>query len=382
MDVSETATYRVDVEPTPDEGERYQIWIGGGLLDRAGAAVAEVCRAGRYAVISDSRVAGLYAPRLLEALGRAGLSAEMFQFPAGEWNKSRESWSALTDGLLRAGLGRDSAVVALGGGVTGDLAGFVAATYMRGIPVIQIPTTLLAMIDASIGGKTGVDTRAGKNLVGAFHPPLRVLVDPTVLGTLPVAELASGLAEAFKHGLILDAEYFERTRGDAAAILAAEPAALERLIRRSIEIKARVVSRDVRERRYRQILNVGHTVAHAVEALSGYALRHGEAVAIGLVAEARLGEAVGITRPGVAARVEDALEAARLPVALDADVDPARFMEVIGVDKKRVAGRPRYALLERIGRVARAADGGWSHEIADGVVRSVIFGSAGAQSEM
>ena len=210
--------------------------------------------------------------------------------PAGRASKTREQWARLTDALLEQGFGRDSGIVALGGGVAGDLAGFVAATYMRGLPYVQVPTTLLAMLDASVGGKTGVDTPQGKNLIGAFHPPAAVIADPLVLGTLPERDFRGGMAEAVKHGLIADAAYFAWMERNADALLRRDQAALTRLVRRSVEIKAEVVSGDEREAGRRAILNAGHTVAHALEHATAYALPHGEAVALGLVAECALAE--------------------------------------------------------------------------------------------
>lgn len=351
----------------------YDIVIRPGLLDDAGKHLADACPAHRYAVITDTRVADLYGERLLEAFSEAGLSAQLFPFAAGEWNKTRDTWGRVTDCLLRAGVGRDAAVVAAGGGVVGDVAGFVAATYMRGLPVVQIPTTLLAMLDSSVGGKTGVDTPAGKNLVGAFHQPSLVLVDPTLLSTLPKYQLAAGLAEAFKHGLIRDSHYFEEIVANLDMIFQRAPDVLADLIRRSVEIKAEVVGEDVRERGYRQTLNFGHTVAHAVELLSGYELLHGEAVAIGLVAEASIGEAVGVTRAGVSQRIRAVCGTAGLPVEFDAAIDRESFFKALAVDKKSAGGRTRYTLLADIGQVARSEEDDWSHEVAEEVVDGVLF---------
>lgn len=356
----------------------YEVWVGPGLLGELGRLVREKCPARRYAVITDSQVAVRYGETVVESLrrggepGGAGLDVGLFSFPAGEWNKTREVWADLSDGMLAAGHGRDSAVVALGGGVVGDVAGFVAATFLRGIPVVQVPTTLLAMLDSSIGGKTGVDTAAGKNLVGAFHPPALVVIDPTVLVTLPAHQLAAGLAEAFKHGAIADAAYFDWVTDSLAAFFAHELGALQGMIRRSLEIKARVVETDEREAGYRKVLNFGHTVAHALEASTGYELLHGEAVAIGMVVEARLGERVGITRKGTAERVARVLEAARLPMELPAGVPPDTFFRALSLDKKREGGVVEYTLLAEIGRVAQGP--GFAHPVPDEVVREVLFG--------
>ncbi|NIS01780.1 MAG: 3-dehydroquinate synthase [Gemmatimonadetes bacterium] len=367
--------YRTTVTVPPSTAARsYEVIVRSDLLDQAGEPIADLCPAHRYAVIADTQVADLYGKRLLEALAAAKLEASLFRFPAGEWNKSRQVWGELCDTILRAGFGRDSAVIALGGGVAGDLAGFVAATYMRGVPVVQVPTSLLAMLDSSVGGKTGLDTPMGKNLIGAFHQPAVVLVDPETLKTLPLPQLAAGLSEAIKHGLILDADYFEEIAGRLPAVFDRDSEYLLRLIFRSVELKAGVVSRDERERGYRTVLNFGHTVGHALETLSGYGWLHGEAVAAGLVAEARIGEAAGVTAAGTAQRVQEVLEAARLPVEPEADVTADRFFRALEVDKKRKGGSVRYTLLTRIGEVAGSSGSGWSKEVPEELVRRALFG--------
>jgi 3-dehydroquinate synthase len=375
MTEQDGTTYRTTVTVEASEAAvSYDVLIHPGLLETAGSLIAEHCPAHRYAVITDSRVADVVGERFIDALERDGLDVTLFKFPAGEWNKTRETWGELTDAILRAAYGRDAAIVALGGGVTGDLAGFVAATYMRGLPVVQVPTTLLAMVDSSVGGKTGLDTAVGKNLVGAFQQPALVLIDPAVLSTLPEPQLAAGLAEALKHGLIRDAGYFDRLADDLDRAFARDVDVLARLIARSVDIKAEVVARDEREGDYRRILNFGHTVAHAQELVSGYGWLHGEAVAAGMVAEATIGEAMGVTRAGVADRIREVLEAARLPVELDGEVDETRFFKAVELDKKRAGGRTRYTLLAEIGRVAESAGGAWTHEVPEETVRAVLFG--------
>src|SRR5881394_387280 len=260
----------------------YDIVIGRGLLADLPAFVKAACPASRYVVITDSHVANLYGKQVMARFHDAKLQVELLEFPAGEWNKTRETWALLSDRMLAARIGRDSAVIALGGGVVGDVAGFVAATYLRGVPCIQAPTTLLAMIDSSIGGKTGVDVAGGKNLVGAFHQPRLVVADLDLLGTLPASQLAAGIAEAVKHGAIADADYFAFLEREHDAVTTRQPDALEQLVGRSVEIKAGVVAADERETGRRAILNFGHTVAHAVEATVQFAVLHGEAVAIGM----------------------------------------------------------------------------------------------------
>jgi 3-dehydroquinate synthase len=335
----------------------YPVIVEPGALSRLGPLAAQHLGGRRLALITESNVGPLFdAFRRGPSPWRgAGGTAEPPVFaaelvvPAGEQSKSRAQWAALSDQLLDRGFGRDSAIVALGGGVIGDLAGFVAATYLRGIPCLQVPTTLLAMLDASVGGKTGVDTPHGKNLIGAFHPPAAVAADPLVLRTLPEREYRAGLAEAVKHGLIADAGYFAWLGESAAAIARREETTLATVIRRSVEIKAAVVGEDEREDGRRAILNAGHTVAHAVEHASGYTLAHGEAVALGLVAECQLAEAMGIGRRGLGAEVAALLRRLGLPVRLQGGLPRDRVLAAMAADKKNRAARVRFALPRDVG---------------------------------
>jgi len=346
----------------------YQVVVETGAIRRLPDFVGRTAPAHRYAVIADDQVGPLHGVDARDALEGAGMRAELFTFPAGEAHKTRESWADLTDAMLAAGYGRDAAVVAVGGGVTTDLAGFVAATYMRGIPVVQVPTSYLAMIDASVGGKTGVDVPAGKNLVGAFHPPRLVLADPEVLETLPASERAQGLVEAFKHGAILDADYFARLTDGAEALLAAHPDTAAEAIRRSIELKAAVVEQDEREGGLRLILNFGHTLGHALEAAADFGVGHGTAVAEGMLLEAEIGERLGVTAPGTRARLADGLGRLVLPEL--PSLDPDRVLGYLGVDKKARGGVPRYVLLRRLGE-ADPWDG-WSRPVAPDLVEEVV----------
>jgi 3-dehydroquinate synthase len=276
--------------------------------------------------------------------------------------------------MLTNGYGRDSAIVALGGGVIGDLAGFVAATFMRGIPVVQVPTTLLAMVDASIGGKTAVDTPAGKNLVGVFHPPVAIFSDPQVLTTLPLRELRAGFAELIKHGVIADEPYLHAVVSSAPLQLSTGGPmsdSMLSLIVRSIEIKADIVSRDEREEGLRKVLNFGHTVGHAIELVSGYSLLHGEAVAIGMALEGYLAEKVGVARPGTSAAIRSALQAVGLPTALPKECDGDALIEAMRSDKKGRSGRIMFALPLRIGAMA-AGDAGWAVSVSDTQLREVL----------
>ena len=242
MDREAGATVQVSTGLGPD----YPVIVEPGVLDRLPDLLGEFAPAHQYALISDDTVFGLHGDRVTSLLAGTGMQVEPFTFPAGEASKTRDTWAELTDRMLNARFGRDSVVLALGGGVTGDMAGFVAASYMRGVPVVQIPTSLVAMIDASVGGKTGVDTPAGKNLVGAFHPPRLVLADPELVTTLPRAERAQGLVEAVKHGAIMDLPYFEDLERSMAFLLEAESQPLTRAVVRSVDLKASVVSEDER----------------------------------------------------------------------------------------------------------------------------------------
>ena len=352
----------------------YSVTIGSGALDRAGDIVRSVAPAHRYAIITDTNVGPRYAPRVTNAL--RATSADVFTIAAGETHKTRETWARLTDELLAAGFGRDTTVVALGGGVVGDLAGFVAATYMRGVPYVQVPTSLLAMIDASVGGKTGVDTAAGKNLVGAFHQPAAVIADVDALTTLPIDHLRAGMAEAIKHGVIADEAYFDSvcsaaSRLDAPDRFEVNGGAMLDLVARSVEIKASVVTRDEREGGVRKTLNFGHTIGHAVELCSNFALLHGYAIAIGMVYECTLAEQLGVANGGTASRVRQAVHAAGLPDTRPASMDVEAIVLATRGDKKARAGRAEFALPRRIGEMA-AAEHGWSVPVSEDVVRAVL----------
>jgi 3-dehydroquinate synthase len=338
-----------------------------GVLGRLEGLVTEHLDVARTALIADGNV---FALLQTGRLGRNPWSGAALTFPAGEASKTREQWARLTDALLADGFGRDSGLIALGGGVAGDLAGFVAATFMRGLPYLQVPTSLLAMLDASVGGKTGVDTPEGKNLIGAFHPPAAVVADPRALATLPDRDYRGGMAEAVKHGLIADAAYFGWMEQEADALLRREEAALTRLVRRSVEIKAEVVSGDERETGRRAILNAGHTVAHALERATGYAIPHGEAVALGLVAECALAEALGVASGNPGARVTALLARLGLPVRLPERVEVERIVGAMARDKKNRSARVRFALPSGLGRVDGEA--GWTQEAAEPAVRGAL----------
>jgi 3-dehydroquinate synthase len=344
----------------------YRVVIDPGSTSRIVALVGESAPAHRIAVITDTNVGPLYAHRVAAAFGDR---AQTLTIEAGESAKTRATWATLTDQMLAFGCARDTTVVAIGGGVVGDVAGFVAATYMRGVPIVQIPTTLLAMIDASIGGKTGVDTPAGKNLVGAFHPPALVIVDPQTLATLPANHFRAGLAEALKHGVIASRSYFDLI-ATARESSARDDAMLMDIVTESIRIKAAIVVRDERESGVRKVLNFGHTMGHAIESVSQYALLHGEAVSIGMSLEALLAERLGVAEKGTAARIIDALRAIGLPTGLPV-LDRDAIVVATKSDKKARAGRVEYALPERIGSMA-GEKRGWGTPVEDRDVRAVL----------
>jgi 3-dehydroquinate synthase len=339
-------------------GERsYDILVGSGILSQLGARVKETLSPSRAIVIADRHVADIYAERALTSLRNAELDADLLTFPPGEDSKSLQRLSELYDELLTRRLDRKSCLVALGGGVTGDLAGFAAATYMRGIPFVQVPTSLLAQVDSSSGGKTGINHPLGKNMIGAFHQPRLVLIDIDTLRTLPAEELHSGLAEVVKHGMIRDADYFEQVEKNTSGILALEAEIMERIVLGSCRIKGDVVSDDERESGVRAHLNFGHTFGHAYETLSHYEIRHGEAVAMGMIAACRLAERLGIADASIRERLAPVLTRLGLPTASPAFDAEDVFASMRG-DKKTERDTLRVVLVSELGsaRIVEAPD--------------------------
>jgi len=327
----------------------YPVEIGAGTLAGLGARVAACTGARNAVVITAAPIGRRYAGRAVRSLRAAGLRTARIDVPDGDASKSLRQVERLYHELLRAGADRHSALVALGGGAVGDLTGFTAATYLRGIPFVQVPTTVLAMVDASVGGKTGVNLREGKNLVGAFHQPRLVAIDVETLGSLPVRERAAGLAEVVKKAIIWDAALFESLERDAEALLALEEWALVPVIARAVEIKAEVVRRDERESDLRMLLNFGHTLAHAIEALTHFrGLLHGEAVAIGMVYAAERSEELGHAPLGTAARLAKLCRRLGLPTEPPAFARSA-YLAALQVDKKRQDSRIHYVVLEGVG---------------------------------
>ncbi len=337
-------------------GERsYPIHIGAGLLDDA-KIYARYVRSRSVAVITNKVVAPLYLERTQRALEQAGGRVVPVLIEDGEQAKAWASLDHVIDALLAARCDRDSVVVALGGGVVGDLAGFAAAVYQRGIAFIQVPTTLLAQVDSSVGGKTAINHPRGKNMVGAFHQPLAVIADVATLDTLPDRELRAGIAEVIKHGFILDLQFVGWLETNIGKLLTRDRAALSHAVRRSCELKAQVVAADERETGLRAILNFGHTFGHAIETGVGYGKwLHGEAVAAGMVMAAELSVRVGTLRREDAARVKALIERAGLPVR-GPGLPVEKYLELMQVDKKAAGGRVRFILLEGLGRAALRGD--------------------------
>ncbi len=337
-------------------GERsYPIHIGPGLLGDP-ALFAPHLGSGKAAIVTNATVAPLYAAELERTLAAAGARTFTLAIPDGEAHKDWKSLERIYAGLLARGADRKTVLVALGGGVVGDIAGFAAATYQRGVPFIQVPTTLLAQVDSSVGGKTAINHALGKNMVGAFHQPLAVIADTDTLATLPPREHPAGLAEEAKHGIIADAAFLDWIEANAAALVGREGAALAHAIRRSCEIKADMVARDERESGVRALLNFGHTFGHAIEAATGYGTwLHGEAVAAGMVLAARLSANLGRIPASQADRVAAVLRALGLPTA-PPPIALGEWLTHMGRDKKNEGGRVTLILLEALGRAAIVRD--------------------------
>jgi 3-dehydroquinate synthase len=328
----------------------YRILVATGALGTVGAELAKL-RVGRKAVlVTDPVIDRLHGGPVARSLCGAGFDLIRISVPEGEQAKVLETARELWDRLLDEGCDRSSTVVALGGGAVGDLSGFVAATFMRGMNFVQVPTTLLAQVDASIGGKTAIDHPRAKNLIGAFHQPRLVLVDPAVLGTLPEREFRSGLAEVIKHGIVLDAAYFRDLEQSIPALLARDLPTLERVVAGSCRLKAQVVERDEQEAELRWVLNYGHTIGHALEAATAFTRwAHGEAVSLGIAAESRLTERLGLATPATRSRQVALLRAVGLPVA-GLGAEPAAVINALGRDKKARDGRIPFVLAPDIGR--------------------------------
>lgn len=334
----------------------YPIYIEHGCLLKIGRDLAEKKIGNRYCIIADDNVAALYADVIRESLTENNIESELVTFPAGEASKTLATFSDLNRQLAKMKFDRKDAVIALGGGVTGDLAGFVASSYMRGIPFVQVPTTLLSQVDSSVGGKTGVDIPEGKNLVGAFYQPKAVYIDPLVLKTLGKEEILGGIGEIIKYGIIRDPHFFDYLRNNMQSILDLNNETINEVIYISCKIKADVVAEDEQESDIRRILNYGHTIGHAVEAVSEFSVIHGKAVAVGMVAAARIALKKGMLAEGDYQKIYSLIKEYGLPVEVPQHYDKDEIKKYILSDKKVVSGKVSYVLPTGIGSVEITAD--------------------------
>jgi 3-dehydroquinate synthase len=353
----------------------YAIVTEPGALGTVGARLRELGVGARAVLVSDAAVMRLHGPAVTKSLEGAGFSVTLLEVPEGEAAKTLAVAERCWDRLLAAGADRTSTILALGGGAVGDVAGFVAASYMRGVNFVQLPTTVLAQVDASIGGKTAIDHPKAKNLIGAFHQPRLVVVDPAVVRTLPDREFRSGLAEIVKHGIVLDADYFADVERSATRLLDRDLDTLTRIIGGSCRLKAGVIERDPEEKsEFRYALNAGHTIGHALEAVTGFAMwTHGEAVSLGLVAEAHLAERLGLATPATTRRQEALLKAVGLPVRASR-VDAEAVLKAITHDKKARDGRVPFVLAPAIGAFRVVYD------VASGDVREAVASLAAVEA--
>ncbi len=324
----------------------YLIQIGDGLVFSQTDYLRSL--GSRFVIITDDRVEALYGTKLLEFLRHNHLSVDLLSFPSGEEYKTRQTKELLEDLLFQKGFARDTCVLALGGGVVTDMAGYIAATYCRGVPLVMIPTTLLAMVDASIGGKTGVNVSFGKNLVGAIYQPKKVVIDRSFLKSLPLKEKVNGIIEMIKHALISDGAFFTYLEKNSLALLALDPEAMERAIFTSCLIKKQIVEQDEKENGKRRLLNFGHTIGHAIEKISSYKISHGEAVAIGLLVESYISLELGVLSLASFLRIKAILQAYGVPLSLPF-FSAEKMIEVMSLDKKSKKGEIRFVILAEIG---------------------------------
>jgi 3-dehydroquinate synthase len=334
-----------------EQPKRYEMIIDSGLLSDPHRLKRELSAWGpEFALIADDTTAVLYGKALCERLRSLGWKAHLLPFAGGEMHKTRKEKERLEDQLLELAFSKRGCLLALGGGVTTDLTGFIAATYHRGISYVTIPTSLMGMVDASIGGKTAVNTPLGKNLIGSLYQPSKVLVDPSLLSSLPRREFKSGIVETIKHGCIASAPFFHYLQTHVDALLALDASVLEEVIEQSSAIKKQIVERDAQDRGHRNLLNWGHTVGHALELLTHYALSHGEAVAIGMLVEAQMAVSLDLLLPATFHALWTLLKRYEIPLQLPQPVDCDRLLSALKQDKKTSGGLPRFVLLQDIGR--------------------------------
>jgi 3-dehydroquinate synthase len=348
-------------------GDSYEVRVGDSLLERVGLWLREQEYSGKAVIITETTVKKLYGDVLSRSLSNADFKVTLLEVPPGEEQKNLETAAGLYDKLTAAYAERTTPVLALGGGVIGDLAGFVAATYLRGLPLVQVPTTLLAMVDSSIGGKTAVDYGSLKNIIGTFYQPKMVVADTATLNTLPEDELANGLAEVIKSAAIRNANLFKFLEINITKVKELHPEVLEDMVLETARIKGEIVAKDEREAGLRGILNYGHTIGHAIEGASGFGLKHGQAVAIGMMAAARISSRMGILEESDVVRLEVVIRRAGLPVTIP-ELDKEKVMEAMQHDKKVRDEKIRFVLLKSIG------DAFISDEVDPDLVREVLVG--------
>jgi len=363
---------RVNLKKTEDRS--YEILIGEDILKKIPLDLKNKKTVHSYVIISDSNVASLYGQKLLKGLTNSGLNSHLISFPAGEVHKDRDTKARIEDEMSKLKIGRDSCVIALGGGVVGDVAGFVAATYNRGIPYIQVPTTLVACVDSSIGGKAAVDTPYGKNLIGAFYQPWRVYVDVNTLRTLHEKEIREGLAEVIKYGVIKDKNLFEYLEKNIDHIFSFNTDALIHIIKRGCEIKGQVVELDEKESNLRKILNFGHTIGHAIENISDYKISHGEAISMGMVTEGKIALELGFWKLDGYERLVSLFNKTGLPTKPPHSLDLSRMINAMKLDKKARQRRIEMVLPRKIGAMVEV-DGSYGIKIEEGLIRSILESS-------
>lgn len=365
--------YFVELKKVVDDS--YEIEIGYNLQDQLITDIKNglVGKIKKFALITDSTVRGLYADDMEKRLKEEGYQAEIFEFPAGEKSKTRKTKEVLEDAMLAKGYRRDCCVLAVGGGVVTDLAGFLAGTYGRGVPFINYATTLLAAADASVGGKTAVDTELATNLIGLFNQPEKVYIDIAAWETLPVRQISSGMAETIKHACMADAELFAYLETHMEEILSVEKAPCVYIAEKNCSIKYQVVMKDERESGLREILNLGHTVGRAVETVSDYRLLHGEAVSIGLVAQAMLSKKLGYMKEEEVDRVKALLKKAGLPVEIPEYIDREELVKKLYTDKKVRDGKLRFVIENGIGNIVTFGENAFATPVEEAVAREIIL---------